>query len=58
MTVWERRRNGGEERGWEAAEGLRKARMKLIRLSLGFLFGLFLRGKRLSCDGLQSLLCC
>lgn len=56
MTVWEGRRTGGEERGREAAEGLRKASMKLIRFSFGFFLGSFLSGKRRACAGPQQLL--
>lgn len=41
MTVWEGRRTGGEERGWEKAEGLRKASVELIRLSLELFLGVF-----------------
>lgn len=39
-------------REWEAAEGLRKASMKLIRLSFGFLMSLFSMERDMPVQGL------
>lgn len=40
-------------RGWEAAKGLRKASMKLIRLNFGFLMGLFSTERHMPVQGLM-----